>query len=299
MCDNPNLAEILDLGAPPRIVGPIVDCEHYYEHYRHLKRFILLPCGKCLSCQMSRAHDWSIRVMHEVSLYDLPSSFVTLTYNDDHLPSGGNLCRADVQDFFKRLRILLVRDRDHDWSSRVVRYFGCGEYGHLGLRPHYHLILFGFTFPDAEVFGSTSKGSLILTSRILSDLWPFGFSSIGNVTEDSIQYVARYSLKKVQQDLSCKSVRPFTMASSRPAIGLKWVTQYSSDLVKLSPDGSVCRRGYIPRYYRKKLECVNPRLFDALLDDTDSYLSTAVFSPEAYFFKSKSNRIRESRFFSG
>ena len=87
------------------------------------------------------------------------------------------------------------------FPGRNIRYFHCGEYGDNGSRPHHHACLFNFTFPDLKDF-ITSDGSKVKVSRILEDLWPFGYSSVGDVTFESAAYVARYVLKKwAKQDL--------------------------------------------------------------------------------------------------
>ena len=42
-------------------------------------------------------------------------------------------------------------------SPKRVRYFHCGEYGEKFSRPHYHVCLFGFGFPD-KVFYKEANG---------------------------------------------------------------------------------------------------------------------------------------------
>ena len=45
------------------------------------------------------------------------------------------------------------------------------------------------------LFKKSSKGN-IYTSELLSKLWPYGFSTVGEVTFESAAYVARYVMKK-------------------------------------------------------------------------------------------------------
>ena len=99
------------------------------------KSVLPLPCGKCLACRLNHAKEWAVRCMLE-SLYHDENYFVTLTYDDEHLPVDGKLHKKHYQDFLKRLRA----------SSGCFRYFGCGEYGSLNKRPHYHFVLFGIHF---------------------------------------------------------------------------------------------------------------------------------------------------------
>lgn len=78
--------------------------------------------------------------MHESQSHDF-SCFVTLTYDDEHMPYGGDLHYRHFQLFLKKLRKRL---------GRPVRYFMCGEYGDRLGRPHYHAILIGVEVADGH-----------------------------------------------------------------------------------------------------------------------------------------------------
>jgi len=110
-----------------------------------------------------------------------------LTFNDSSLPPDASLKVADFQNFMKRLR--------QEVFPRKVRFFHCGEYGAQFSRPHHHACLFGYDFPDKVLFKKSTKGN-IYTSQLLAKLWPFGFSTVGEVTFESAAYVARYVMKK-------------------------------------------------------------------------------------------------------
>lgn len=60
-------------------------------------------CGKCPSCTLERASDWACRLSHEL-VTSKSAAFVTLTYDDEHLPPGGGLETKDLIGFCKRLR---------------------------------------------------------------------------------------------------------------------------------------------------------------------------------------------------
>ena len=106
---------------------------------------ILLPCGKCQACLAKRTNEWALRCTHEAQQHD-HNVFITLTYDDDHLPEDRGLHHEDFQKFMKRLR----KAR----TGQKIRYFMCGEYGGLNDRPHFHALLFGCNFPDMYLFGS-------------------------------------------------------------------------------------------------------------------------------------------------
>lgn len=205
-----------------------------------------VPCGQCIGCRLERSRQWAIRCIHEASLYD-NNCFITLTYRTECLPSGGSLRPKDFTDFMKRFR---------KKYGEGIRYFQCGEYGEQFSRPHHHACIFNFDFPDKELL-SFNRGNPIYTSVSLSQLWPFGFSSIGDVTFESAAYVARYIMKKVTgdvADLHYDGRQPeYVTMSRRPGIASDWFKKYSSDCYP---------KDYIT--IRDGLKCRPPKFYDRL-----------------------------------
>lgn len=186
-----------------------------------------LPCGQCIGCRLERSRQWAVRCMHEASLHE-ENSFLTLTYDDQHLPSDLSLRVSDFQNFMKRLRKSI--------APRRVRYYHCGEYGEAFARPHYHALLFGYSSPDRKFF-SKRGDNRVFTSDSMSRLWPHGFSVEGDVTFDSAAYVARYVMKKVTGDraeVHYAGRHPeYTTMSRRPGIGAGWFAKFASDVYPL------------------------------------------------------------------
>lgn len=148
-----------------------------------------LPCGQCIGCRLERSRQWAMRCVHEASLYDR-NCFITLTFDDSHLRQRENPFSLDVRDFqlfMKRLR---------KCYGKGIRFFHCGEYGDQYGRPHYHACIFNHDFTDKQLW-KVSNGHRLYVSDQLHELWPFGFSTIGDVTFDSAAYVARYVMKKL------------------------------------------------------------------------------------------------------
>lgn len=150
---------------------------------------IRLPCGQCTFCRLEQSRQWAVRIMKEAKCHD-QNSFLTLTYDDDHLPEHRSLNKKDLTLFFKRLRKSL--------SPKKIRYYAVGEYGDKTQRPHYHVILFGHDFSDDRKLYKQRENPLY-ESKTLSDAWPLGFANFGDVTFESAAYCARYCLKKVNQ----------------------------------------------------------------------------------------------------
>lgn len=151
-----------------------------------------VPCGKCLACRISKRREWSLRLYHELATSE-DAMFLTLTYDECHVPDNGSLCKKHVQDFIKRLR----RQMEYYNDTRKIRYFLCGEYGPKTQRPHYHAILFNLSLSNND-------------RQLIKDQWPLcdwsnlhiARNSFGTVTPDSIQYVASYIDKKFTGDLA-------------------------------------------------------------------------------------------------
>lgn len=218
----------------------------------------LVPCGQCGSCRMNYAREWANRLVLELQCYDPDTCFfVTLTYDNDHIvdrclryavdPDTGearpdkpvfSLNPYDLKKFMKDLRDRLGYDDDHR-----IRFYACGEYGEgdrhdykSTFRPHYHLIIYNLRLPpdDLKFYKRSPLGYDYSNSKLLSDVWPYGFNICAPVTWESACYVARYVLKKAKGD-DIKSVYteanlepPFTRMSRRPGIGAPWY--------KLHPD---------------------------------------------------------------
>lgn len=201
-----------------------------------------LACGQCIGCRLEKARQWAIRCVHEASLYP-ENSFITLTYDPQHIPPNGSLCLRDFQLFMKRLR---------KWAKKPIRYYHCGEYGETTQRPHYHSLLFNLDFQDKIPFGRKNNIPTY-TSDTLSRLWGKGFAVSGEVSFDSAGYVARYALKKVNGKNAKEhygGLKPeYSTMSRRPGIGFRWIEQFYRDVY---PRDGVVINGTVtrpPRYY--------------------------------------------------
>lgn len=228
---------------------------------------VTIPCGRCIGCRLERSRQWALRCVHEASLYD-HNSFVTLTYDDKHLPTDGSLRKDHFQKFMKRLR------RSREGTS--IRYYMCGEYGEdldqpskLG-RPHYHACLFGIDFNDKELINVRNEVKLY-TSEELSRIWGKGFVTVGDLTFESAAYTARYIAKKIigeKQDFHYYKLNyqtgelvpvipEYNDMSRRPGVAAEWYEQFKKDTDKDYVTLRGTRMG-IPRYYDKLLEKENP-----------------------------------------
>lgn len=208
---------------------------------------IELPCGQCIGCRMRRAAEWTQRVMHESQMW-AENCAVTLTYADEHLPAGGTLAHRDFQLFMKRVRK----------EFGPVRFFMCGEYGPLNLRPHYHACLFGCMFEFDRVAGKSAAGAVFYESDLLTKLWGRGICSVQPLVRETAGYCARYIMKKVLGDAAEAHYgdrKPeYCAMSLKPGIGALWFSIYGDDVYP----HDFCVAGGVkykpPRYYDKLLK---------------------------------------------
>lgn len=217
---------------------------------------VTVACGQCIGCRVDRTEDWATRIVHEASLHDL-SQFVTLTYDDRHLPPGNTLVKKDFQDFMKRLRKHHLKDNP---GSRL-RYFAVGEYGDTSERAHYHAIIFGIDFADKRPHSKNDYGDQLFTSDLLDKIWGKGHTFFGKVTVQSARYVAKYCIKKVNGALAADHygarAPEFAIMSLKPGIGSGWFEKYQSDVY---PSDFVVLQGkkrQPPRFYDEQYALVD------------------------------------------
>jgi len=221
---------------------------------------LVLPCGKCFECISQRAVMWAIRAKHEISCHD-ENSFITLTYDDAHLPSH-LIVKDEFQKFMKNLRY-------HTKSK--LKYMVSHEYGSKFFRPHHHVIIFGWNPKNQKFLKTTPRGEKLFTSPDVEQLWSRGFHSIGTATERSAYYIASYALKGKKHDIilptgESVSVSDDFDSSKRPAIGLEFFMQNMKQLATCGEP--------MPRYYLKKLKDLNPSLHEHYENNLSTQLKT-------------------------
>ena len=232
--------------------------------------FLQIPCGRCIGCRLDYSRQWANRCVMELPYHD-QSWFVTLTYDDNHLPiteyvlletgeigQCGTLVKRDVQLFLKRLR--------KAYTKNSIKFFCAGEYGDQTLRPHYHLILFGLRLDDLKLWKQSLNGYNYYNSQFLSGVWQKGHVVIGEVTWETCAYTARYIMKKQYGDnadfYDTYNVTPeFTSMSLKPAIGRRFFEDHYEEISRFdninvsTPQGGRSFRP--PKYFDKLLEQID------------------------------------------
>jgi hypothetical protein len=265
-----------------------------------------IPCGYCEGCRIARSREWANRCMMELE-YHKSAYFVTLTYDDDHVPvsyysdpdtgeamKSLTLRKRDFQLFMKRLR--------KAFPDCHIRYYACGEYGSQTLRPHYHAIIYGLELDDLEVYRDVRRGDVgyqYFTSKSLQDGWsvidleqakynspcriPLGYVLVGNVTWETCAYTARYVLKKhygaESQVYEEFNVEPeFVLMSRRPGIARQWyedhpgIYEYDSINLSTSKGGMKIRP---PKYFDKLFDLEQPGALDEIKEKRKHFAEEA------------------------
>ncbi|QCS37407.1 replication initiation protein [Tortoise microvirus 100] len=188
------------------------------------------PCGRCEWCRKQQASIWSLRLQFEAMRWQ-NIGFVTLTYNDLHVPDGYNLSPEHLQSFLKRLRFYL---------PYKIKFFACGEYGTKRGRPHYHLVIFGLKPEDY---------------KYISIAWSYGFVDVSPLlSANGLAYVAKYTTKKIgsMKEVSkhySRRVVPFLRCSKFLGISFVESCTIYTNVVRIN--GYI---KYIGRYLTNKLK---------------------------------------------
>lgn len=258
---------------PDRVIS-FVTRPDFDKKMRQQGRLLQLPCRHCVGCRLDKSREWANRAIME-QLYHDESWFLTLTYDDEHLPPAypvdpatgeilsvhATIVKRDLQMFMKRLRFN---------SGQSFRYFAAGEYGSQTYRPHYHLLIFGLKLSDLSVISKNFAGQPYFVSDLIAKCWPNGIHILGPVTWQSASYVARYTMKKATHGFDKRyydvaGIQPeFQTMSLKPGIGYQYYVDnphiFDYDYFTVStPDGG--RKCTPPEYFKKLFRASAPEKY--------------------------------------
>lgn len=221
-------------------IKPLSILNKAYKPYNiYTPKYIDVPCGHCWQCKLKRVNELSFRLLVDVLNYNSFNLFVTLTYDDEHLPylfykkddeikrlSVWN--RSHVQKYFKNIRRQLQYYFGIDKDS--FKYYCTCERGHNNTyvdkkgqirvgtnRPHYHII-FILLLPSESLPVRNLPSKYLSFARLnnfgnnlsyffrwlLHDKWFYGFVDDKGLTRDvvsAIRYVTKYVCKDLGEEL--------------------------------------------------------------------------------------------------
>ena len=264
-------------------------------------RYQMIPCGHCWACQLKYSAEWATRLTWE-SKYHEHKYFITLTYDEEHLPLyekfkyidedgietifendgtwTGTLEPEHVTRFIKTLRKHYERQ-----GVTGIKYFYCGEYGNdcskngsMGYRPHYHMILFGAPLDITQFYDwhvDNKHKKLHWKSKELERWWPHGMLDVAEVEWNCCAYVARYCMKKLNQENDTRvyaeqgKLKEFIRMSRNPGIGMRY---YNENKEKIYENDEVIQKTIQgktsafkpPKAFDRKLEKEMPELYEKI-----------------------------------
>lgn len=224
--------------------------------------YVRIPCRtECVGCIESYAREWAVRCMCEAEYSD-DNWFITLTYDDYHLPLDpvvftrtgeifdplnaesfrddgspyGTLCPAHMTKFIKDLRERLRSKIGHTGC----RFYYAGEYGGSTFRPHYHGLFFNLPLDPAgfHVYKVTKNGDVLYTHDLIADVWSRGFHTVAAVTPETCAYTARYVQKKLHrtdydsQYTDRGQLPEFSRMSRMPGLGQQYYLDHKDEIYK-------------------------------------------------------------------
>lgn len=233
-------------------------------------KWLEVPCGHCIPCRVAHSREWSTRLMCE-KLYHKKCCFLTLTYDNEHLPKDYSLVPQHLSKFWKDVRN----------DGFKVKYYSCGEYGDKFKRPHYHAIVFGLGQEDENYIRET---------------WSRGFVYCGTVTYDSCRYCGDYVMKKYNGKKKIEEYGDLEVPFQRQSkgIGLDFCMDNQTILRR---DKTIFVRGQsvgLPRYFVKKLFADNVSKVDylnAVIQRSIEEQEKALMLVDKYSREYKSRRV--------
>lgn len=174
-----------------------------------------LPCRCCMNCRIAERSKLQLCCtleLHECYKRMSGASFITLTYDDEHIPSNDSpradvhsyykelrkackkfhvtcppenstLRKVDFQNFMKRFRRFMDYYYPNYYASHEVKFVCTGEYGGKIGRPHIHIIV--FDVQSAMAF------------KCASHAWTKGIVDCSPLGSGGVRYVLDYIDSKI------------------------------------------------------------------------------------------------------
>ncbi len=196
-----------------------------------------VPCGQCMACRINKGRLWSARIIMEWLQHPNYAFFITLTYDDAHVPyccdeSGTPIANLNKKSFLKWL----------DNAQTAVgpfRYYAIGEYGSYTFRPHYHLAVF--------------PSQYCKVSELLA-YWTKGFTSCTELNHARARYLANYTTKALtkatDERLQSHQEPEFRTSSRNPPLGATFVDLLAHHYTQGAAKRLLDSRGDVERNFR-------------------------------------------------
>lgn len=241
----------------------------------------LIPCQHCWACYLNKSAEWATRIMCEVKKYE-HNYFVTLTYDDEHLPIAEKLYQLKKINIPGKEPEYEMREYENDgtWEGTLqphdhdkfinslrkhferkghkgIKYYMAGEYGERKKRPHMHYILMNLPLDEKQFydFDIDENYKAHWKSKELEKIWPNGIIDIAEVEWSCAAYVARYCTKKIFKSINddeyykIGKLPEFTRMSTKDGgIGREYYEKHKHEIYKNDEMIGRTVKGNISRY---------------------------------------------------
>lgn len=168
------------------------------QYNKTLKKYITIPCGRCLGCLIDKREMWEERANYEYKT-KLVGAFITLTYSNESLidcliidnqgQQQFTLKKEHLRKYIRNIREAIKDQEETALTQHKFSYIACGEYGESNKelpRPHLHIIIFGLDW--------------YANKKTLEDAWEYGITDIRPILRGGIRYVLKYMDKQLNTD---------------------------------------------------------------------------------------------------
>lgn len=190
------------------------------------------PCGQCFHCRVNQGRVWQTRLILE-SMTSYDSTFLTLTYDDDHVPADFNLDKSHLTKFLKRYRKRLMPGK--------IRYYAVGEYGDETWRPHFHLAIFSDIqiercYKSCEDMRKSGHCTQDCIARLS---WKMGNVSVTpTLGQENAAYITGYIKKKATKERLINRVPEYATMSRKGGIGIEGIKRIAEKYKRVLGDRS-------------------------------------------------------------
>lgn len=263
----------------------------------------IIPCGQCIGCRLDYSRNWANRGSLETKEH-LENFWITLTYDDEHLPKveemitsddfvftetdeiewKGCLFPKDLKNFIDYLRKIVKKETGHTG----IRFIASGEYGERGRRPHFHIILFNCPLPVESFYESRIdwKKDTYWKSDIIDKAWGKGIAEVGEVNWETIAYTCRYITKKIngkdsEYVYAAKGqIKEFLRTSRMPGIARNYYEDNKIEIYKQDKIPIIEKKGLRwekpPKYFDRLMETENPELMEEVKENRKKAMLNAL-----------------------
>ncbi len=236
------------------------------------------PCGKCSACESLRSLKTAVQLYAECMTSKEECYFLTLTFDDEHLPKDGSVRLKDIQNFNKSIRKFKKRKK----QKPNYRNLYVGEYGGRTSRAHYHIIAFNLNISDLEEFNDEG-GHMLYVSKEINKIWGKGNVTLMRLNFENCVYVAQHHFKEkltrkqkvneitylhpVNLRLIKKRQSEFTHRSCSPGIGKEFFLEFKSDIFPCDYMIINGQKKPLPDYFSKLLKTYDPQMYELVINN--------------------------------